>query len=244
MSGDGRVKLTSTGPTSARRGIRFWLIILAVCMFVFLSALEFSAVATALPTITHDLNGGKFVWIASAYGLASTVFLPASGGMADIWSCKPFMLLWLGMFGLESTLCSEAQNMNWLIAARIQGVGGGGILSVSSIIILDLVPLRERATYNGLIGMTWGVAAAIGPIIGGALAQHSAWRWLFYLNLPITGVATLLIAAFLRVWTPGGLFSEKLSRMDWIGNVLIIGSSSLIVISLTWGRVKFSWSSA
>lgn len=227
-----------------KKGLHFWLVMVAICVSLFLSALEYTAVSTALPTITHDLKGEDFVWVASAYSLASTSLLPMSGGMANILGRRTTMLIFLALFALGSALCGSAQSMDWLIAARaVQGAGGGGILSITSIIISDLVPLRERAIYNGLIGLTWAVASAIGPVVGGGLAQRGQWRWLFYLNLPVVGVAAILITLFVKMKTPEGSLKEKLARMDWIGNFLIVASSSAVVIALTWGGVRYPWTS-
>ncbi|THG93354.1 hypothetical protein EW026_g7860 [Hermanssonia centrifuga] len=230
---------------SARKGFNFWMVFVAICVSLFLSALELTAVSTALPTIIHDLNGKEdFVWIASAYGLASTALLPASGGLAEIFGRRTAMLIALGLFSLGSALCGAARNMGWLIAARtVQGAGGGGILSLSSIILSDLVTLKERGLYNGMIGMTWSCAASIGPLVGGALAQGGNWRWLFYLNLPVAGLASVLVLMCLKLRTPPGTLHEKLGRMDWIGNAIIMSSSSACVIALTWGGVKYPWTS-
>ncbi|KAI9066141.1 MFS general substrate transporter [Trametes sanguinea] len=132
-----------------------------------------------------------------------------------------------------------------LIAARtVQGVGGGGIINLASIITSDLIPLAERGTYQGFLVMTWGFAAAIGPAIGGSLAEKASWRWLFYLNLPLSGVAFVLVALFLRVRTPGGSLKEKMARIDWIGNFLIIAGTTLALVALTWGGIQFPWNSA
>lgn len=227
------------------RGLKFWLVIVAICVSVFLSALEYTSVSTALPTIIHDLHGEDFIWVASAYALAATALLPMTGGMADVFGRRNSMLLVLALFALGSALCGAAQNMNWLIAARtIQGAGGGGIQSVTSIIMADLVPLNERAIFLAILGLTWAIACAIGPSVGGALAKSGQWRWLFYLNLPINGLAAVLVIAFLHLKTPRGSFKEKIGRLDWMGNFLIIAASSSTVIGLTWGGVQFPWSSA
>ncbi|THH02025.1 hypothetical protein EW026_g762 [Hermanssonia centrifuga] len=199
------------------KGLKFWLIILSICVSLFLSAIELTAVSNALPTIIADLHGEDFVWIGSAYALASTAILPASGGLAEIFGRRSTMLSSLTLFAIGSAICGAARNMNMLIAARaVQGMGGGGILSLSSIIISDLVPLEERGVYNGLIGLTWGCATAIGPLLGGALAQNGLWRWLFYLNLPIAAIAALLVVTCLHLRTPTGTVREKLGRIDWI----------------------------
>ncbi|KAF9072607.1 iron permease [Rhodocollybia butyracea] len=237
--------LVPTTQTKARKGPAFWLSFLALSVSVFLSALDLSAVATALPTIIADLKGGDdFSWVGSAYALSSTSFLPLSGRAADIFGRKPVMLLSVLLFATGSAISGAAQNMSMLIAARtIQGAGGGGILSMTSIITSDLVPLAERGLYQGIIGATWAVAAAIGPPLGGVIAQ-SDWRWLFYLNLPLAGISFGLVSFFLQVRHPPGSFREKITRIDALGNLIIIGGTTLAVIGLTWGGIAFPWNSA
>jgi len=236
--------VAATPPQKQKRGARFWLVFGSVCLSLFLSALDQNAVSTALPSIINDLHGEEFVWVGTAYALSCTAFLPMSGSLAEIFGRRVMMLFVLIVFALGSALCGSAQSMTWLIAARtVQGIGGGGILALCSIIVSDLVSLEERGAYNGLIGMTWAVAFGIGPTVGGALASAGQWRWLFYLNLPICGIAILMVTLFLRLPTPPGTFSEKIRRMDWLGNVIIIGSTTSLVIGLTWGGVNFSWSS-
>ncbi|KIP07377.1 hypothetical protein PHLGIDRAFT_105716 [Phlebiopsis gigantea 11061_1 CR5-6] len=228
-----------------RKGFRHWLIIFSVLLCLFLSALEFTGVSTALPTIVHDLHGDDFVWVGSAYALASTALLPVAGGMAEIFGRRETMLISQALFALGSVLCGCAKNMNWLIAARtIQGAGGGGLQALTQIVISDLVSLRERPMYNGLVGVTWGFAAATGPIVGGALADQGQWRWFFYLNIPLTGLAAILVVLFLNLKKPSGSLRGKLGRMDWVGSFLIIASSCATVIGLTWGGVQFPWASA
>ncbi|KAI0667884.1 iron permease [Trametes maxima] len=234
-------------PPSAPKGTVFWLSFTAVVVCNFLSALDVTAVSTALPTITSELNGGdKFVWVGSAYGLAAAAILPFSGRLADVMGRRPVMLTCVAFFLLGSALSGSAQNMNWLIAARsdYSGCGWWGIINLASIITSDLIPLAERGTYQGFLVMTWGFAAAIGPVVGGAFAEKASWRWLFYLNLPLSGIAFVLVAIFLRVRTPGGSLREKLSRIDWIGNLMIIAGTTLALVALTWGGIQFPWDSA
>nr|AAF01426.1 Mfs1.1 [Coprinopsis cinerea] len=230
---------------SGKKGARFWLIFASLSVTLFLSALDYTALASALPVIVHDLKGSDFSWVGTAYALSSTAFLPMSGGLAQIVGRRIAFIIALGFFALGSALCGAARSMNWLIGARaIQGVGGGAIISLASIVISDLVTLQERGTYNGLLGMTWAVAVALGPIVGGALAENGAWRWLFYLNLPICAVSFILVVVFMSLPTPAGTFKEKFFAMDWIGNFLVIGSSSALVIALTWGGGRYGWGEA
>ncbi|KAF7792059.1 hypothetical protein EIP86_003087 [Pleurotus ostreatoroseus] len=228
------------------KGSAFWLSFIALIMSILLSALDLTAVSTALPTITDDLHGGDdFTWVGSAYALASTAILPLTGTLADIFGRRPIMLIAILFFSLGSALAGAAQNMNMLIAARtIQGIGGGSISSLTEIITSDLVPLAERGLYQGILGLTWAFASGVGPPIGGALAEKASWRWLFFINLPLTGVAFFLVWFFLRVRTPEGSMKEKLKRVDWSGNVIVIAGTTLAIVGLTFGGVRFPWDSA
>ncbi|THH32797.1 hypothetical protein EUX98_g1387 [Antrodiella citrinella] len=232
-------------PKPAGKGAAFWLSYSAILVATLLSALDLTGVSTALPTITADLHGAdRFVWVGSAYSLSSTAILPLSGGLANIFGRKPVMLLCIAFFAVGSALAGAAQNMNMLIAARtVQGIGGGGILNLTEIIISDLVPLAERGLYQGVLGLTWAFASGIGPPIGGALAQKASWRWLFYINLPLSGVAFALVTIFLKVRAPEGSIAEKLKRVDWFGNFIVVAGTTLAVTGLTFAGIRFGWGS-
>ncbi|EIW60814.1 iron permease [Trametes versicolor FP-101664 SS1] len=230
----------------ARKGSAFWLCFLAIVVCNILSALDVTAVSTVLPTITHDLDGDNdFVWIGAAYGLASTAALPLCGRLADVFGRRPIMLMAVAFFFVGSALCGSARSMRIIIVARtIQGIGGGAINTMFSIILSDLVPLVERGLFQGLVVIAWAFAAAIGPVVGGSLAQNASWRWLFYINLPLAGIAFALVAVFLRVRTPEGTIREKLGRLDGTGNFLIIAGTTLALIALTWGGITYPWTNA
>ncbi|KAG9044554.1 hypothetical protein FS837_007959 [Tulasnella sp. UAMH 9824] len=226
------------------KGIRFWLVIVAMMVTTFLSAIDLTSVSTALPTIVESLNGADFAWVGSAFALGSTAILPLVGGLAQIFGRRPVVLGSIAFFALGSGLCGGAKNMNMLIAGRaIQGVGGGGILAMAEIVVADLVPLSERGNYMGIFGAVWAVASAIGPPIGGAFSQ-SNWRWLFYMNLPLTGIAAVLVYFCLTLKVPQDDLRTKMRRMDWTGNAIVIASTTITVVALTWAGVKHSWGSA
>ncbi|KAJ7018482.1 Mfs1.2 [Mycena alexandri] len=233
-------------PSPARKGLTFWLIFASICISLFVSALELTTVSTALPTIADDLQlrTTAFVWVGTAYSLASTAFLPMSGGLAEIFGRRHTMLLSITLFALGSTLCGAAHNQYELIGGRaVQGLGGGGIRSLAVIILADLVTLEERGLYGILTGLTWSIACVVGPIVGGSLAARGWWRWLFYLNLPIAGVAVVFVVLFLRLPAPPGTFREKIGRLDLIGNFIIIASTSSCTLALTWGGATAPWTS-
>ncbi|GJE93421.1 MFS general substrate transporter [Phanerochaete sordida] len=148
-------------------------------------------------------------------------------------------------FALGSALSGSAQNMNMLIGARtVQGIGGGAIINLTEIIVSDLVPLAERGMYQGLVGLTWALASGVGPPIGGAFAGQASWRWLFYMNLPLAGIALVLVWFFLRVRVPEGSIKEKFARIDWVGNAIIVAGTTLAIVGLTFGGIRFPWDSA
>ncbi|KAJ7779218.1 major facilitator superfamily domain-containing protein [Mycena metata] len=230
---------------SASKGRAFWLSFVAIMVAVFLSALDLTVVATALPTIANALHDteGDYIWVGSAYALSSTAFIPLSGNLANVFGRKPILLATIGLFGIGSVLSGAAQNMPMLIAGRtIQGIGGGGILTLTEIVTADLVPLAERGTYQGLIAMVWALASFTGPPIGGALAQDGkSWRWIFYLNLPLAAIAMILVAMYLKLNRPQGSTREKLANVDWVGNFIIVSGTSLAIIGLTWGGIRYPW---
>jgi MFS family permease len=137
-----------------KKDLKFWLILASMCICLFLSALELLSISIALPTIAHDLRASQFVWVGSAYALSSAAFLPMSGGLAQAFGRRPAILITIGLFVLGSGICGGATSMNMLIAGRaIQGLGGGGIQSVTSIILADIISLQERGVYAGLFGL-------------------------------------------------------------------------------------------
>ncbi|KAF8526953.1 iron permease [Hysterangium stoloniferum] len=221
-----------------KRGFDFWMVFVANLLVDLLSALDLTAVSTTLPTIVSDLNGTDFIWAAAAYTISSTAIVPTVGGLVSIFGRKPVLLTFIVFFAIGSAICGAAHNMSMIIAGRaIQGFGGGGCICTTEIIYADLVPLPERGKFLGV------TASAIGPPIGGALSNSGAWRWLFYLNLPLCGLSFSLCTIFLRVHTPLDPFRTKIRRMDWLGNAIIISSTTSVMLGLTWGGLQFPWSS-
>ncbi|KAI0700472.1 iron permease [Cytidiella melzeri] len=211
----------------------------------FLSAFDMTAISTALPTVVQDLGGQNFIWAGSAYSLAGTAVVPLCGNLVSIFGRKYILLLCIAFFALGSALAGATKSMNMLIAARaVQGFGSGGCLAVTEIIYADLVPLPQRGIIQGITAVVWAFASAVGPLVGGALASSGAWRWLFYLNLPITAAAASLEMFFLPNNPPQAAFAQKIRRLDWLGGSIIVGGSASLTLALTWGGLRFPWDSA
>ncbi|KAJ7909633.1 major facilitator superfamily domain-containing protein [Mycena leptocephala] len=217
---------------SPRKSSAFWLSYAA------------TAIPTSLPSIINTLSGTAYSsWVGGSYTLASAALVPFTGNLANIFGRRPIMLGSIILFAIGSALAGSAQSMEWLIIARtVQGMGGGGMSGLSSIIVADLVPLAERGAYQGFKTMMWTCAAGVGPILGGALSEKASWRWLFYINIPASAFAFLFVLVFLQVRTPTGDVWSKLASVDWFGNILIISGTILSNISLTWAGVRYSWS--
>ncbi|KZV92252.1 Mfs1.1 [Exidia glandulosa HHB12029] len=222
---------THTQSPTRVRGRSFWLVFLSLAISMYQAAFELTAVGMALPSIAEDLNADDFSWVGSAYALASCAALPMTGGLADAFGRRFALMGSLLLFVIGSTIC-------------VTGLGGGGILALPTIVLSDMVSLQERGTYQGILGLTWSVAIVTSAVAGGALADSGHWRWIFYLNLPITAVSMTLVFAFLRSPLPPGNVREKLKKLDWIGNGIMIASTTICCIALTWAGVQYSWGSA
>lgn len=146
---------------------------------VFLSALDTTIVTTALPTISeHFHSPAGYTWIGSAYLLSNAASTPLWGKLSDIFGRKPILLVANAVFLVGSLIAALSVTIGMLITARaIQGIGGAGLLVLVDIAISDLFSLRTRGAYLGVIGGTWAIACALGPIVGGALTDKVSWRW-------------------------------------------------------------------
>ena len=236
----------TASPPKVSKGWRFWLIFVAVCVATLLVAVDVSIISTALPTIAEDLRSAElFVWVANAYVLATTVVQPIYGQMANIFGRRSLTIISVLLFMLGSGLAGGANSTAMLIAARVvQGLGGGGIITLGEIIICDLLPLRERGQYSGLIAGTYAIGTVIGPVLGGVFTQHVTWRWVFYINLPICGIALGLIVPFLNLkYHRQGTIVDRIKRIDWIGATSLTTSVTAILLALAWAGTKHSWSS-
>jgi len=221
------------------------IIMLALCMAVFLAAVDVTIITTALPTISeHFHSASGYIWIGSAYLLANSASTPLWGKISDIFGRKPVLLVANAIFFIGSLIAALSTSIGMLIAARaIQGAGGGGLVSLVNICISDLFSLRSRGAYFGIIGGVWAVASAVGPVIGGAFTEYVSWRWCFYINLPLDGIAFAIIFFFLDLETPKTPLLEGLKAIDWIGAMLVVGATLMLLFGLEYGGVTYPWDS-
>lgn len=213
---------------------------------LFLVALEQTVTTASLPQISADLHSSSgYTWIGTAYLLASASVMPIYGKGSDIFGRKPAILVAVAIFIAGSAIAGASKNMGMLIGARaVQGLGGGGVASLINIIISDLVRLHQRGLFMGFIGSTWMLASCFGPLVGGALSEAGHWRWCFYLNLPIGGVAFAVLIVVLKIKSPDVDIMHNLSRIDIVGIVLSVGATCMLLLALDWGGTVYPWDSS
>lgn len=222
------------------------LIMTPLCLSVFLSALDLTIITPAIPTIVrgfHSTTG--YVWIGSAFILASTASTPVWGSLADIWGRKPILLIALTAFLGGSLLCALAPSMHSLIAGRaLQGLGSSGMGTMVNVIICDTFSLRDRGLYLAITSLVWAIGSAVGPVIGGTFTTKLTWRWCFWINLPIGAVVFVVLVFFLKLPSPHTPVLAGLKAIDWVGSILIVGAAMMILLGLDFGSITFPWSSA
>ncbi|KAL7935658.1 major facilitator superfamily domain-containing protein [Trichoderma chlorosporum] len=224
-------------------------ILLGLSLPVFLIALDTSIVATAIPYITDRFKSTQDIgWYGSAYFLALCSLQPISGKLYATFSLKWTFLTFFAIFELGSLLCAAAVSSNMLIGGRaVAGAGGAGIVSGAFSIIAFIAPLEKRPLYIGFLSSFFGVATVIGPLIGGAFTEHVSWRWCFYVNLPIGGVAGIVLILFFSPPTreiEKEPIARRIRALDIIGASLFIPAILMALLALQWGGSTYPWKSA
>lgn len=218
---------------------RGW-ILAALMLTMTLAAMDIAIVATAVPQIVGDLGGfNRFSWLFSIYLLAQTVTIPIYGKLADMYGRKPVLIGGTLLFLAGSALCAVAWAMIPLIIFRgLQGLGAGSIMATVNTLAGDLYSVRERARVQGWLSSVWGVAAILGPTLGGAFAEYATWHWVFLINLPIGAAALVLISRYLHEHV-----AEHRHAIDYPGAILMMLAGSAVVFALLQGGNSWAWSS-
>ena len=215
-------------------------VLAGLVMVLLLAALDGTIVATALPTIVAELGGlAHLAWVVTAYLLAQTAVIPLYGKLGDLYGRKRVLQAAVIIFLLGSALCGLSGDLTQLIVFRaIQGLGGGGLIVGAQAAIADVVPPRERGRYQGMFGAVFAAASIAGPLIGGFVTTHLSWRWIFYINLPVGGVALGVLAATLPASA-----SRTLHDLDWLGALTLAGTVCALVLVADLGGNLLAWTS-
>jgi EmrB/QacA subfamily drug resistance transporter len=216
-------------------------IMLAVMSGMLLAALDQTIVSTALPRIVSELHGLKDLsWVVTAYLLTSTISVPISGKLSDIYGRKKLFLLSIFIFVAGSALSGISQNMTELIGFRaLQGIGAGMLMSNAFAVIGDLFTPAERGRWQGIIGGVFGLSSVIGPLLGGYITDHASWRWNFYINVPVGILAFFMISSLM----PHIESDKKDQKIDYLGAGLLAGGLSSLLLGFVWGGNQYAWGS-
>ncbi|MGA2285534.1 MAG: MDR family MFS transporter [Dehalococcoidia bacterium] len=231
------LRTTTTGQTQLSH--RQVLVVFSGLMLgMLLASLDQTIVATALPTIVGELGGLQHLsWIITAYLLTSTASMPLYGKLSDLFGRKKLFQFAIIVFLVGSALSGLAQSMLQLIGSRaLQGLGAGGIITMSQATIGDIVSPRERGRYQGYMGTVFAVAAVAGPLLGGLFTDHLTWRWVFYINLPLGLLALVVTQTVLRL-----PFQRQKHPIDYLGSALMVAGLSSLLLVTSWGGTEYPW---
>ncbi|KAI1451256.1 MFS general substrate transporter [Annulohypoxylon moriforme] len=228
-------------------GLKLYLVILSLCLAVFLVALDQTIIAPALGAITGEYGSVKDIgWYGSSYLLTSTALQPLYGKIYRIFDIKYAFLSAVAIFEVGSLISAAAPDSTTFIVGRaVAGMGTAGLFSGSIVILSYALPLRRRPFMFGMFGCMWGIASVAGPLLGGAFTDHLTWRWCFYINLPIGGLAMVVIFFFLniaRVNNPENkTLRARILELDLIGAVVLVPAIILFLLALQWGGAQYAW---
>jgi MFS family permease len=216
-------------------------IIAGIMVAMFISALEQTIVAPALPAIGRSLrNIDNLSWVVTSYLLAATAATPLFGKLCDIHGRRTIMLLAIGIFILGSLVCALAPSMSILVVGRsLQGLGGGGLIPIAQTIIADLLTPRERPMAQSYTSVVFLSASVLGPVLGGLLTDHLHWSFIFWINLPLGAIALVMTARALRLLPR----HDRPHQLDIPGLVLMMSAAVALLLALDWGGTHFRWMS-
>jgi EmrB/QacA subfamily drug resistance transporter len=229
----GRIPLTTLSQSEIRT------VIIGAMLAMFLSALDQTIVATALPPIARDLGDFALIsWVITSYLLTSTCITPIVGKLSDLYGRRRILAMCLVGFMVGSACCALAPTMVALILARaLQGLGGGGLIALAQTIVADVVSPRERGRYAAYFSMVWASSSVLGPTIGGIVTEHYGWPWIFWINLPLGLLALAVCDRALRKLP----IDRHRSAIDYASIALLSGATIALLIVLSLGGKRLPW---
>lgn len=231
---------TSPAPAMSRRETLEALS--GILLGVLVSLLATTIVSTSLPRIVADLDGSQhsYTWVVTAMLLTMTISTPLWGKLADLTNRKVLMQVALLITVLSAAAAGLSQNIEWLIACRaFQGIGAGGVMSLATVLMADIISPRERGKYMGLMGGVMAVAQIGGPLLGGVITDTISWRWTFFVGVPFAVAALITLQRTLHLPRR----EARAVRIDYVGATLIAVTVALLLLWVTFAGDQFAWAS-
>lgn len=230
----------SMDPATAESRKKLPWIIAVLMLSMLISSLGQMIFSTALPTIVGELGGVNHMsWVITAFLLGQTISLPIFGKLGDLIGRKGLFIFANSLFILGSLLGGAAPSMGVLIVARaIQGIAGGGMMTLTQAITAEVTTARERPKYMGIMGSVFGVSSVLGPLLGGWFTDGPGWRWGLWMNIPLGLITITAVSFLLRLPKPTGKFT-----FDFLGTLTMAVSTASLVLFVTWGGNEYEWSS-
>ena len=230
---------TQSAPPAALSHSETQVVIFGMLLPVFMSSLDQTILASALPTIGRDLGDvHSLPWLVTAFLIASTAVTPLYGKVSDIYGRRFTVLIALSVYMAGSVVCIAAPNMLTLICGRVlHGLGGGGLASMGMVVLGDLAAPKDRGKYYAYFSATYTTAGACGPALGGFIAENLHWKVIFGLNMAM-GIAALVLTSRLLRRLPR---YERYHQLDVLGAALIMAASTAFMLALNFGGVRYPW---
>ncbi|TMG84392.1 MAG: MFS transporter, partial [Betaproteobacteria bacterium] len=235
-------KPVPTGTSPGRDELRaaFRRVFPGVMFAMFLASVDQTILASALPAIVASLGGfADLSWVVVAYLLAATVAAPLYGHIGDRFGRRRTLLAALAVFTVASLGCALAPTLPALVLARaVQGLGGGGLMTLSQALISENVPPRQRARFQGYFAGVFAVSSTLGPLLGALLTEHLSWRAVFFINLPL-GLVAAVLASRIPLYPP----PERARFRPDVGGTLLFAAGTLsLLFALSSAGHRFAWS--
>ncbi|CAN9337133.1 unnamed protein product, partial [Alternaria alternata] len=226
-------------------GRKQWLAMISLSLVSFVVSLDATILVTALPEMSRSLRGSaaETFWTGTAYLLISAVFQPVIAAVSACCGRQRLLVTSIVLFTFDTAFCAVAHDFAVMLIGRcVQGVGGGGVIAMTQVIFCDMVPLRQRPQYFSMVLASWSIGSIVGPVVGGAFVESASWRWCFYINFPFCFLG--FFAALFFVEDVDLPLADDPRRMDWLGAFLFVGSTTKLLLGISWGGTQHPWASA